>query len=271
MPILPQHPILQQSFAVIDQEIGDHRFSLEEYAILRRVIHSTADFEFKHLIRFSPDAIASAIAALSQQIPIITDVGMVKQGISAMATCTFKNPILAAVEQAETALPGKTRTETGMLACWRRYPEAIYVIGNAPTALLALCDRLQTLSAQPALVIGAPVGFISVMESKQMLANTDVPQIRVDGRKGGSGVAAAILNALFGIGLGAGKIKYGLHPIPPTLLCFPVLTSNKLTHRAPPPKRYPPCTIFPAKIRMNLVCLTNTTICNPNYSAPRSA
>ena len=196
MPTLYQHPILQQSFAVIDQEIGDHQFSPEEYAILRRVIHSTADFEFKHLVRFSPDAIASAIAALPQQIPIITDVSMVKQGISTMVARTFNNPIFSAVEQVEAALPGKTLTATGMLACWRRYPEAIYVIGNAPTALLALCDRLQSLPPLPALVIGAPVGFISVMESKQALANTSVPQIRVEGRKGGSSVAAAILNAL---------------------------------------------------------------------------
>ena len=196
MPALQQHPILQQSFAVIDQEIGAHPFSPEEYAILRRIIHSTADFEFKHLLRFSPDAIASAIAALRRRIPIITDVGMVKQGIQSMVARTFNNPILTAVDQAETALPGKTRTETGLLACWRQYPEAIYVIGNAPTALLALCDRLQSASPQPALVIGAPVGFISVVDSKQALANTPVPQIRVEGRKGGSSVAAAILNAL---------------------------------------------------------------------------
>ena len=196
MPALYQHPILQQSFAMIDQEIGDHRYSPDEYAILRRVIHSTADFEFKHLMQFSSDAIARAIAALPQQIPIITDVSMVKQGICNMAARTFNNPILSAVEQVEAAAAGKTRTETGMLACWRRYPEAIYVIGNAPTALLALCDRLQSNPAQPTLVIGAPVGFISVIKSKQMLANTAVPQIRVEGRKGGSSVAAAILNAL---------------------------------------------------------------------------
>ena len=196
MSPLQQHPILQQSFAVIDREIGDHPFGPDEYAILRRVIHSTADFEFKHLLRFSPDAIASAIAALPQQVPIITDVGMVRQGIRSMVARTFNNPILTAVDQAETALPGKTRTETGLLDCWRQHPEAIYVIGNAPTALLALCDRLQSPSNKPALVIGAPVGFISVADSKQALANIPVPQIRVEGRKGGSSVAAAILNAL---------------------------------------------------------------------------
>jgi precorrin-8X/cobalt-precorrin-8 methylmutase len=190
------HPILEQSFAVIDREIGPHHFTEQEYAVVRRVIHSTADFEFKHLIQFSPGAIEGAIAALSQGIPIVTDVTMVKQGIATMVGKTFNNPMVAAVEQASDPLPGKTRTETGLLRCWEQFPQAIYVIGNAPTALLALCDRLKMASTQPALVIGAPVGFISVVESKLALSQIAVPQIRVEGRKGGSPVAAAILNAL---------------------------------------------------------------------------
>jgi precorrin-8X/cobalt-precorrin-8 methylmutase len=194
------HPILIQSFAAIDQEFGDHAFSPPEYAIVRRVIHSTADFEFKHLIRFSPGAIEGAIAALRQQTPIVTDVSMVKQGITTLVAKTFENPVVSAVEQVEQALPGKTRTETGLLRCWEQFPQAIYVIGNAPTALLALCESLQSspgaAPAQPALIIGAPVGFISVVESKVALAQTAVPQIRVEGRKGGSAIAAAILNAL---------------------------------------------------------------------------
>jgi precorrin-8X/cobalt-precorrin-8 methylmutase len=193
------HPILVESFAAIDREFGDHTFSSQEYAIARRVIHSTADFEFKHLIRFSPGAIEGAIAALRQQVPIVTDVSMVKQGITTLVAKTFSNSVISAVEQAEQALPGKTRTETGLLRCWEQFPQAIYVIGNAPTALLALCELLQNSGAnsgQPALVIGAPVGFISVVESKVALAQTPVSQIRVEGRKGGSAVAAAILNAL---------------------------------------------------------------------------
>ncbi|MBF2001074.1 MAG: cobalt-precorrin-8X methylmutase [Synechococcales cyanobacterium M58_A2018_015] len=190
------HPILEQSFAVIDREVGEHGLSTEEYAILRRVIHSTADFEFKHLLRCSPGAIPQAVAALRRSVPIVTDVSMVKQGIQTLVAKTFQNPILTAVEQVDQALPGKTRTETGLLACWQRLPQAIYVIGNAPTALLALCDELQTTPVRPALVIGAPVGFISVVEAKAALARTDVAQIRIEGRKGGSPVAAAILNAL---------------------------------------------------------------------------
>ncbi len=193
---LPINPIMEQSFAVIDQEIGEHNFSPAEYAIARRVIHSTADFEFAQLIRFSEDAIASGITALQQQTPIITDVGMVKQGVAGMVAQTFGNPLIAAVELATVALPGKTRTETGLMQCLEKFPNAIFAFGNAPTALLALCAQLPTAPIQPALVIGAPVGFISVIESKNALAQMPVPQIRVDGRKGGSPVAAAILNAL---------------------------------------------------------------------------
>lgn len=192
------HPILQQSFAVIDHEIGEHSFSPCEYAIVRRVIHSTADFEFKHLIYFSPGALNGAIAALQQGVTIITDVSMVKQGVASMVRQTFGNPLISAVDQVTEALPGKTRTETGLLQCFKEHPDAIFAIGNAPTALRALCSQLPA-STQPTLVIGAPVGFISVVESKAALAQTAVPQIRVEGRKGGSSVAAAIVNALLAL------------------------------------------------------------------------
>lgn len=192
------HPILEQSFAAIDREIGSHSFSPAEYAIVRRVIHSTADFEFKHLLHFSPNAIESAITALQAKTPIVTDVNMVAQGILSMAQKTFGNEVVAAIDRGAIALPGKTRTETGLLDCWREFPQAVYVIGNAPTALLALCEQIGQTEIQPPIVIGAPVGFIAVVESKAALAelSLSVPQIRVEGRKGGSPVAAAIVNAL---------------------------------------------------------------------------
>ncbi|MDY6940878.1 MAG: cobalt-precorrin-8X methylmutase, partial [Cyanobacteriota bacterium] len=190
------HPIVRESFAIIDREIGECSLSPSEYAILRRVIHSSADFEFQNLIRFSPGVIDAAIAALPDSIPIITDVTMVKQGIVTMVGKTFDNPVICAIEKAPSALPGKTRTETGMLQCYEEFPQGIYIIGNAPTALLALCDRIAASAVKPTLVVGAPVGFVSVLESKQALARTDIPQIRIEGRKGGSSVAAAILNAL---------------------------------------------------------------------------
>lgn len=190
------HPIVEQSFAIIDREVGKHNLSRREYAIARRVIHATADFEYLNLLRFSPQAIASGILAIRQGMPIVTDVTMVKQGIRNLVAKTFNNQIIAAIDQAKVAESGKTRTETGLLRCWEQYPQAIYVIGNAPTALLALCQQLSNSEVVPGLVIGVPVGFVAVIESKQALAKLQVPNILIEGRKGGSPAAASILNAL---------------------------------------------------------------------------
>lgn len=190
------HPIVEASFAIIDREVGNHPYSQEEYRVIRRAIHATADFEFLNLFYFSEQVIAKAIQALQNQTPIIVDVGMVEKGIQGMVDKTSQNPIICALEAAKEIPLGKTRTETGLLNCLEIYPQGIYVIGNAPTALLALCDAIAQGKAQPSLVIGAPVGFVSVIESKQALAQTQVPQIRVEGRKGGSAVAGAIMNAL---------------------------------------------------------------------------
>ena len=196
MPHLHQHPIVDQSFAVIDREMGEHSFSKQEYAIIRRVIHTTADFEFQRLIRTAPGAIAAGIRAIQQKTPIVTDVRMVEQGAQAMVSRTFENVMMPAIAMGDAPPPGQTRSAAGMARALAHYPQAIVVVGNAPTALLAVCEAIAAGPTSPALVIGAPVGFIAVTESKQALAATDIPQIRVEGRKGGSGVAAAILNAL---------------------------------------------------------------------------
>jgi len=190
------HPIVEQSFAIIDQEVGEHNYSPEQYQVIRRAIHATADFDFLNLFHFSDNVIAIAQDALKQQVPIIVDVGMVKYSVEGMVKKTCHNPIISAIEQADQSGVGKTRTATGLSHCLRQYPQGIYVIGNAPTALLALCDGIRQGIATPSFVIGAPVGFVSVTESKQALAATAVPQIRVEGRKGGSAVAGAIINAL---------------------------------------------------------------------------
>ncbi len=196
LPPLLNHPIVEQSFAIIDREVGEHNFSNQEYQIVRRVIHATADFEYLELLKFSDMAIASGMAAIQNQVPIITDVTMVKQGINTMLKKTGNNPAIAAIDYAAVAAPEKTRTETGILKCCAQYPQGIYAIGNAPTALLALSEQIKNSLIAPSLVIGAPVGFVSVIESKQALAQLNVPQIVVQGRKGGSPVAAAIINAL---------------------------------------------------------------------------
>lgn len=193
------HPITAQSFAIIDREIGEHNFSISEYAIVRRIIHTTADFEFKHLVKFERSAIASGLAAISARTPIVVDVGMVKQGIIGLLAKTFENLVVNALEFASSSdladAGDRTRSEIAMHACKRQYPEAIFVVGNAPTALLALCQPTDFVFS-PKLIIGAPVGFVSVLESKAALAMSSHPHIRIEGRKGGSPIAAAIINAL---------------------------------------------------------------------------
>ncbi len=216
MPPYFEHAITRASFEKIDLEIGPHSLTDEEYAIVRRVIHTTADFEFKQLVRFSGRPFAAAHQALQQGHPIVTDVSMVAAGIGGVIAKTWQVPVAVAVKQAQAlssfteplpgtetepltgteALPSETRSSQGMRQCGRLYPESIFAIGNAPTALLALCEGIVQGNWHPALVIGAPVGFINVVESKQALAALEVPYILIEGRKGGSAVAAAILNAL---------------------------------------------------------------------------
>lgn len=196
MSSLPLHPITAQSFAIIDAEFGPHSFAPEEYAIIRRVIHSTADFDYRDRLQFSPGAIAQGMAALARGLPIVVDVTMVEQGIRGLLAQRFPSLICSAIALGDDPPTGQTRSAAGMIRAIEHFPEAIYVVGNAPTALLALCGAISRGQAQPALVIAAPVGFVSVVESKAAIATLNVPQIRVAGRKGGSPVAAAIVNAL---------------------------------------------------------------------------
>lgn len=210
MPLYHEHAITLSSFQQIDQEIGPHHFTAAEYAVVRRVIHTTADFEFKQLVRFAGDPFQAALGAFRRGLPVVSDVSMVAAGIGGVVAKTWQLPMAIAVQQTYKGLPLKalptqpllaplpheTRSAHGLRQCALRYPDAIFAIGNAPTALLALCEGLNRGDWAPALVVGAPVGFINVVESKQMLADRQVPHILVEGRKGGSAVAAAIVNAL---------------------------------------------------------------------------
>ena len=197
-PILSKlsNPIIERSFAIIDEIVGSHNLNTAQYHIARRIIHTTADFEYLNLLQCSPNVIDIAIKSLMAKTTIITDVSMVKEGIRNMVAKTYDNEIVVAVKQAEKADGGKTRTETGLLKCCPQHPHGIYVIGNAPTALIALCDQIKAQKIKPALVIGVPVGFVSVLEAKSYLSELDIPQIQIQGNKGGSTVAAAIVNAL---------------------------------------------------------------------------
>ena len=190
------NPIIKKSFAIIDQTIGNHSLNTAQYHIARRIIHTTADFDYLNLLQCSPDVIDIAIKSIQSQTTIVTDVSMVKEGIRNIVAKTYNNQIVVAVKQVEQADQGKTRTETGLLKCCPQHPHGIYVIGNAPTALIALCDQIKAQKIKPALVIGVPVGFVSVLEAKSYLSELDIPQIQIQGNKGGSTVAAAIVNAL---------------------------------------------------------------------------
>lgn len=191
------HPITAASFAVIDREIGPHTWSPAEYAIVRRAIHATADFDLTQLFAFSEGAIASGVAALQANVPAIVDVRMVAVGIaSTLKHAGHDEPLCAIAWTPDSPPDGQTRTEAGMRRLASKYPAGIFVVGNAPTALLAIADLIQTGEMSPALVVSVPVGFVAVEEAKAAIASTHVPHITVRGRKGGSAVAAAIVNAL---------------------------------------------------------------------------
>lgn len=190
------NPIIEKSFAIIDEIIGHHNLSPKEYNIARRIIHTTADFDYLKLLSCRHQAIEKAILAFQHKSPIVTDVSMVKEGIKNMVEKTYQNPIIVGVKQTKQADKGKTLTETGLLNCCQHYPNGIYVIGNAPTALIALCKQIESQKINPSLVIGVPVGFVNVLESKEYLSSLKIPQIQIKGNKGGSTVAAAIVNAL---------------------------------------------------------------------------
>lgn len=193
------HPITAASFAIIDQEIGPHPWSPSEYALVRRAIHATADFELRDRFQFSPEAIPTAIAALRVKTPVIVDVRMVAVAVNprlALAQIPLHCALDRAPEQDAYPETGQTRTALGMQALALDHPQGIFVVGNAPSALIALADLIQQNQIQPILVVGVPVGFVGVEEAKARLAQLSVPQIQVQGRKGGSPVAAAIVNGL---------------------------------------------------------------------------
>ncbi|HEY9662443.1 MAG TPA: precorrin-8X methylmutase [Allocoleopsis sp.] len=185
-----------QSLRIIDSEIGEHSFSPSEYEIVRRVIYATADFEYKSLIRFSDQALQAGAAALAARSTIIVDVPMVQVGIAPVIQHTFANPVYCSMETLTRPQREKTRVAWGMETLAKRYPEGIFVIGQAQTALTALVDLIEAEEIRPALVIGTPAGFVGVDVAVERLKDSLVPHIRVEGRKGSAVVAAAIVTGL---------------------------------------------------------------------------
>ena len=205
----PQHhlpaDIERTSISIITRELDELGLTPppETAAVVKRVIHTTADFDYAKNLRFTPGAVQAAVRALQRGAVIVTDTNMVLAGISrpglaklgCEAVCYMADPAVA--EAAKQA--GTTRAVAAMHRAAREHPGAILAVGNAPTALLTIAEEIEA-GLRPALVIGVPVGFVNVVESKETLfaicEQHGVPAIAAMGRKGGSNVAAAICNAL---------------------------------------------------------------------------
>ncbi len=185
-----------QSLGIIDSEIGDHAFTPAEYEIVRRVIYATADFEYKSLINFSERALQSGAAALAARTTIVVDVPMVQVGITANIQSTFANPVYCSMDTLTRPQKEKTRVAWGIETLAKRYPEGIFVVGQAQTALTSLVDLIEAEEIRPALVIGTPSGFIDADIAKERLRDSLVPSITIYGRKGSAVVAAAIVEGL---------------------------------------------------------------------------
>ena len=205
----PQHhlpaDIERTSISIITRELDELGLTPppETAAVVKRVIHTTADFDYAKNLRFTPGAVQAAVRALQRGAVIDTDTNMALAGISrpglaklgCEAVCYMADPAVA--EAAKQA--GTTRAVAAMHRAAREHPGAILAVGNAPTALLTIAEEIEA-GLRPALVIGVPVGFVNVVESKETLfavcEQHGVPAIAAMGRKGGSNVAAAICNAL---------------------------------------------------------------------------
>ncbi|MBI2353717.1 MAG: precorrin-8X methylmutase [Deltaproteobacteria bacterium] len=191
-----------ESFRIIDSEVGSHDWPETEWQVVRRAIHTSADFEYARTMVFSEGAVEHAVAALRSGSGIVTDTNMALAGIARArliplgceVTCHVADSDVAALAQRE----GITRSVTAMRKSVRNPNNRIFVIGNAPTALFELLRLVREGQARPALIIGLPVGFVGAEESKSALAagGHGVPFITNMGRKGGSNVAAAVVNAL---------------------------------------------------------------------------
>lgn len=197
--VLPNE-IEKRSFEIIASELGDRNIPEEIRPVVMRVIHTTADFDYLDSLYFSPDIIETAMQAIRKQAVFVTDTNMAKSGINqralkrhgCSAACFMADPDIA--ESAKQN--GTTRAVASVQKAAALGKPVIYAVGNAPTALIRLTELIEQKMFLPELVIGVPVGFVNVVQSKEMLIASGIPCIAARGRKGGSNVAAAICNAL---------------------------------------------------------------------------
>ena len=193
--------IERESFARISDGLEGQLLDERNLAVIKRVIHTTADFDYAQNLVFSPDVMEKAKSALAGHASIVTDTEMAKAGISksslAQLGCTLHCFIGSEEVAARAAVEGSTRAWAAVgYAAEQLTPPLVYVVGNAPTALIRLHELVVSGALEPALIIAVPVGFVNVVESKELILGLDVPHIVARGQKGGSNVAAAIINAL---------------------------------------------------------------------------
>lgn len=201
--------IMAESFRIIDAEAGAHRFSTREWPIVRRMIHASGDVSLADDVHFHSDPIAAGLRAIARRAPIVTDVTMVLAGINQTVAAKMQIPLYCFLNTrgaAEAAEQLKlTRCAYGFEQAIAQLPGAVYVVGNAPTALQALCAAIRERRVRPALVLAMPVGFVAVAQSKEEALALDAPVLTIRGRKGGSAVAAAAVNALLQLALEESK------------------------------------------------------------------
>lgn len=191
--------IEQRSFEIITSELP-HPIDESLAPIIKRVIHTTADFEYVDNLCFSEGVLEKALDAIRSGATIVTDTTMALSGINKRTLAKHGGKVCCFIGDEDVAAAAKrngtTRSTESMLKAASIEGPVIFAIGNAPTALIQIYDMIQEKKIDPALVIGVPVGFVNVVQSKELIMQTDVPYIVARGRKGGSNVAAAICNAL---------------------------------------------------------------------------
>jgi precorrin-8X/cobalt-precorrin-8 methylmutase len=196
--------IENKSFEIIESELsafGEYNFDDRQMKVVKRVIHTTADFDYANEINFKGDAIDKAIKAINSGCKIYTDTNMISAGVNkrklAQFGCELVNFVAHDDVRALASKRGVTRSTVSMEKACKDSAIKIFAIGNAPTALFTLMALIEKGMANPSLIIGVPVGFVGADTSKAELLNQNVASISIQGRKGGSTVAVAILNALF--------------------------------------------------------------------------
>lgn len=192
--------IEKRSFAIITELLGDTKLDPENELVIKRVIHTSADFDYVQNLVFSEHAVAKGIEALRGGCDIVTDTQMARAGINKTILSKLGGQVHCFMSDPDVALEAKERGVTRAIVSMERAAKlpkpCIFAIGNAPTALISLHEQIQAGKLNPALIIGVPVGFVNVVESKELIIGSEVPHIVARGRKGGSNVAAAICNAM---------------------------------------------------------------------------